>query len=138
MLVPLLLLNILLPSTLAAPRLKARDCQVNELPASLSGAYIDRNNKNNVSFRLYSDEIETRCPPLDKDPQKNTAKPFTSTNVYKCTDPSVTLSYDGNDGQLRIWIRNEKGSFGGSVTVSNPSPEVISTTLQCMDNSKIE
>ncbi|KAI1060014.1 hypothetical protein LB506_012599 [Fusarium annulatum] len=134
MLIPLLLLNLLLRSTNAAPDLKARDCQVNELPVSLTGAYIDRNNKNNVSFRLYSEDMETRCPPLNKDPQKNTAKPFTSTNVYKCTDPSVTFSYDGNDGQLKIWISNEKGNFGGSVTVSNPSPEVISTTLQCIND----
>ncbi|KAG4291521.1 hypothetical protein FPRO06_13742 [Fusarium proliferatum] len=134
MLIPLLLLNLLLRSTNAAPHLKARDCQVHELPVSLTGAYIDRNNKNNVSFRLYSEDMETRCPPLNKDPQKNTAKPFTSTNVYKCTDPSVTFSYDGNDGQLKIWISNEKGNFGGSVTVSNPSPEVISTTLQCIND----
>ncbi|SCV57478.1 uncharacterized protein FFB14_15161 [Fusarium fujikuroi] len=134
MLIPLLLLNFLLRSTNAAPHLKARDCQVNELPVSLTGAYIDRNNKNNVSFRLYSEDMETRCPPLNKDSQKNTAKPFTSTNVYKCTDPGVTFSYNGKDGQLKIWISNEKGNFGGSVTVSNPSPEVISTTLRCIDD----
>ncbi|KAF5588578.1 uncharacterized protein FSUBG_11435 [Fusarium subglutinans] len=134
MLVPLLLLNLLLPSTLAAPHLKARDCQVNEIPASLTDAYIDRNNKNNVSFRVYSEDIETRCPPLDKDPQKNTAKPFTSKNVYECTDPSVTFRYNGDNGQLRIWINNDQGSFGGSVTISNPSSEVISTTLKCQDN----
>ncbi|KAI1047872.1 hypothetical protein LB505_014310 [Fusarium chuoi] len=134
MLIPLLLLNLLLRSTHAAPHLKARDCQVNELPVSLTGAYIDRKNKKNVSFRLYSEDMETRFPPLDKDPQKKTAISFTSRNVYKCTNPSVTFSYNGNNGQLRIWINNEEGSFGGSVNISNPSPEVISTTLQCMDN----
>ncbi|KAF5671379.1 hypothetical protein FDENT_10918 [Fusarium denticulatum] len=135
MLAPLLLLNLLLPSTLAAaPHLKARDCQVNEIPASLSGAYIDRNNKNNVSFRLYSGDIETRCPPLNKDPQKGTAKAFNSKTVYECADPSVTFSFNGNNGQLRIWISNNQGTFGGSVTISNPSPEVISTTLKCQDN----
>ncbi|RBQ86236.1 hypothetical protein FVER53263_20291 [Fusarium verticillioides] len=134
MFVPLLLLNLLLPSTLAAPHLKPRDCQVNELPVSLTDAYIDRNNKNNVSFRLYSEDMETRCPPLNKDPQKNTAKAFTSKNVYACANPSVTFSYNGDNGQLRIWINNDQGSFGGSVTISNPSPEVISTTLQCQSN----
>ncbi|KAJ4034289.1 hypothetical protein NW756_014028 [Fusarium oxysporum] len=134
MLLSLLLLNLLLPSTLAASHLKPRDCQVDELPVSLTGAYIDRNNKNNISFRLYSENIETRCPPLDKDPQRNTAKPFTSKNVYKCANPSVTFSYNGNNGKLRVWINNNKGSFGGSVTISNPSPEVISTTLKCQDN----
>ncbi|PNP76814.1 hypothetical protein FNYG_09830 [Fusarium nygamai] len=133
MFVPLLLLNFLLPSTLAAPHLKARDCQVKELPVSLTDAYIDGNNKNNVSFRVYSEDTETRCPPLNQDPQKNTAKPFTSKNVYACTDPSVTFSFNGDDGQLRIWINNDKGSFGGSVTITNPSSEVISTTLKCQD-----
>ncbi|KAF5566542.1 hypothetical protein FPHYL_3730 [Fusarium phyllophilum] len=134
MLVPLLLLNLLLPSSLAAPHLKARDCQVNELPASLTGAYIDRNNKNNVSFRLYSEDMETRCPPLTKDPQKNTAKAFTSKNIYACANPSVTFSYNGDNGQLMIWIKNDQGSFGGFVTISNPSPEVISTTVKCQRN----
>ncbi|KAH7216318.1 hypothetical protein DER44DRAFT_821201 [Fusarium oxysporum] len=134
MFVPLLLLNLLLPSSLAAPYLNVRDCRINEIPASLSGAYIDRDNKNNVSFRLYSEGIDTRCPPLNKDPQKNTAKPSTSKNVYECANPAVTFSYNGDDGQLRIWISNEKGSFGGFVTISNPSPEVISTTLKCLDN----
>ncbi|KAF5710294.1 hypothetical protein FMUND_9587 [Fusarium mundagurra] len=131
--IPLSLLNLLLPSTLAAPHLKARDCQMNELPISLTDAYIDQNNKNNVSFRLYWEDMETRCPPLNKDPQKKTAKAFTSKNVYECTNPSVTFSYNGDNGQLRIWISNNEGSFGGSVTISNPSSEVISTTLKCQD-----
>ncbi|KAF5623987.1 uncharacterized protein FTJAE_10454 [Fusarium tjaetaba] len=133
MIVTLLLLSFLLPSTLAAPRLKPRGCQVNKLPVSLTGAYIDRNNKNNVSFRLYSQDMETRCPPLNKDPQKKTAKAFTSKNVYACANPSVTFSYNGDNGQLQIWINNDQGSFGGSVTISNPSPEVISTTLKCQN-----
>ncbi|KAF5637115.1 hypothetical protein F52700_4852 [Fusarium sp. NRRL 52700] len=134
MFIPLLLLNIILPSALAAPNLKARDCQVDEVAASITDAYIDPSNKNNVSFRVYSGDLDTRCPPLDKDPQKNTAKSFTSKKVYQCSDSSVTFSYNGDNGQLKLWINNDQGSFGGSVTISNPSAEVISTTLKCQSS----
>ncbi|KAG4261164.1 hypothetical protein BFJ72_g14741 [Fusarium proliferatum] len=133
MFAPLMMLSILVPGTFAASSQHAR-CHSNKLPASITVAHVDRNNKNDISFRLYTDGMTTRCPPLTKHTSHNAPQALKPRKVYECANPDATFSYDSHDGKLKIWVANDNGFFGGSVIVSDLAPEVISVNLDCLSS----
>ncbi|KAF5018333.1 hypothetical protein F66182_9694 [Fusarium sp. NRRL 66182] len=133
MLILIMILTVLVPFTLAASAKRAT-CRPNKLSASVTIAHANPNNKNDIAFRLYTDGISTRCPPLARNAAGNTAQVLVSGKVYECANPDATFSYNGQDGKIDIWVANGSGKFGGSAIVSPLSPEVISINLECQNS----